>query len=109
MSGKVSRSSKEKRTKKNVDNTKTEFPVENDGGSNDSSESEEDVEDAMTCPITQEIMEDPVECADGTTYERKAIQAWLKNHDTSPLTNERLKHRRGKLLVKTFFRINFAH
>ena len=45
VSGKVSRSSKEKRTKKNVDDSKMEFPVEKDGGSNDSSESEEDVEE----------------------------------------------------------------
>ena len=25
---------------------------------------------------------------DGHTYERAAIEAWLKAHDTSPLTNE---------------------
>lgn len=39
------------------------------------------------CPITQEVMDDPVLAMDGHTYERKAIEAWLKNHNTSPKTN----------------------
>ena len=29
------------------------------------------------CPITAEIMEDPVVIADGKTYERAAIEQWL--------------------------------
>lgn len=41
----------------------------------------------MVCPITQRLVRDPVICADGTTYERKAIKAWFRKHDTSPLTN----------------------
>jgi hypothetical protein len=32
-------------------------------------------------------MRDPVICADGTTYDRAAIRAWFRSHDTSPLTN----------------------
>eukprot|EP01052_Picozoa_sp_SAG31_P000949 SAG31_NODE_30_length_32545_cov_9.378999_12_plen_468_part_00 len=38
------------------------------------------------CPITCDIMADPVICADGHSYERKAIAAWLQNHRTSPRT-----------------------
>eukprot|EP00250_Pteridium_aquilinum_P021454 c25129_g1_i1 orf=654-3227(+) len=38
--------------------------------------------------ITQEIMEDPVITADGHSYERAAIEKWLKHHDTSPKTGE---------------------
>ena len=38
------------------------------------------------CPITCEIMEDPVVAADGHTYERTAIAEWLEHHDLSPLT-----------------------
>lgn len=38
--------------------------------------------------ITQEIMEDPVITADGHSYERNAIEKWLKHHDTSPKTGE---------------------
>ena len=31
--------------------------------------------------------------ADGFTYERKAIEKWLEDHDTSPKTNEPLEHK----------------
>ena len=45
----------------------------------------------MSCPITQEIMVDPVMAADGNTYERKAIRDWFENNNTSPLTGCELK------------------
>ena len=45
------------------------------------------------CPITQEIMRDPVICADGHSYDRGAIHAWLQAHDTSPLTGSVLNHK----------------
>jgi len=48
---------------------------------------------AAMCPITQEIMEDPVVCADGHSYERSAITQWLLARDTSPCTNTPLAHR----------------
>ena len=48
---------------------------------------------AAMCPITQEIMEDPVICADGHSYERSAITQWLLVRDTSPCTNTTLSHR----------------
>jgi Mg-chelatase subunit ChlD len=39
------------------------------------------------CPITQEVMTDPVIGSDGITYERAAIEAWFAaGHSTSPLT-----------------------
>jgi hypothetical protein len=39
------------------------------------------------CPITQEVMTDPVIGSDGITYERAAIEAWFAaGHNTSPLT-----------------------
>jgi hypothetical protein len=43
--------------------------------------------DNFYCPITQEIMSDPVIGSDGITYERAAIEAWFAaGHTTSPLT-----------------------
>jgi len=48
---------------------------------------------AAICPITQEIMEDPVVCSDGHSYERAAITQWLLSRDTSPATNTSLLHR----------------
>ena len=50
-----------------------------------------DVPHEFRCPITQEVMLDPVVCADGHTYERGAIRTWLRSKSTSPKTNERLK------------------
>ena len=38
------------------------------------------------CPITTEVMQDPVFAMDGFTYEREAIAAWFRRHDTSPIT-----------------------
>ena len=40
----------------------------------------------MRCCAVQEVMADPVVCADGHTYERVAIEGWLAVHDTSPKT-----------------------
>lgn len=39
------------------------------------------------CPITLEIMENPVVICDGTSYEYKAIDTWFAEHKTSPMTN----------------------
>ncbi|CAF3608242.1 unnamed protein product [Rotaria sp. Silwood1] len=44
------------------------------------------------CPITQDIMENPVLLVeDGHSYEKSALERWLKDHNTSPLTNNQLK------------------
>ncbi len=45
------------------------------------------VPDYFRCPISHEIISDPVVAADGITYERKEIATWLTHHNTSPLTN----------------------
>jgi len=45
------------------------------------------------CPISHQIMIDPVTAADDNTYEREKIEEWLKIKDTSPLTNEKLQHK----------------
>ncbi|KAJ6410195.1 hypothetical protein OIU84_009651 [Salix udensis] len=45
------------------------------------------------CPITLEIMVDPVIVATGQTYERESIQKWLNsNHRTCPKTGQNLDH-----------------
>lgn len=35
-------------------------------------------------------MEDPVVDAEGNTYERSAIETWIQNHNTSPITRNRV-------------------
>lgn len=39
---------------------------------------------------THQVMIDPVVCEDGHSYERGALEAWLRNHDTSPMSNAHL-------------------
>ncbi len=46
--------------------------------------------DSFLCPITRETMVDPVICCDGHTYERSAIELWLRNNSRSPKTNQPL-------------------
>lgn len=46
------------------------------------------------CPISNEVMIDPVVDALGNTYEKEEIEIWLKDHDTSPLTNEKLPNKK---------------
>jgi len=43
------------------------------------------------CPITQELMKDPVIGPDGQTYERSAIISWVQKHGTSPITRLPMK------------------
>lgn len=54
-----------------------------------------------TCPISRELMNDPVVAADGETYEREHITKWLfgrspmfpDGHNTSPVTNNLLPNK----------------
>lgn len=42
------------------------------------------------CPITIAPMADPVMLGDGFCYERSAIERWLFDNDTSPMTGKTL-------------------
>ena len=44
----------------------------------------------LCCPISQELMEDPVVAADGITYERRCIAEWFYFNSGSPTTREPL-------------------
>ncbi len=45
------------------------------------------IPEEFVCPITVEMMCDPVICADGFSYERHAIEQHFRLSDKSPLTN----------------------
>ncbi|CAJ2638538.1 unnamed protein product [Trifolium pratense] len=51
------------------------------------------------CPILQDVMDDPCVAADGYTYDRKAIEKWLKENEKSPMTNMALPH---KILIPNY-------
>eukprot|EP00892_Ulva_mutabilis_P006882 jgi/Ulvmu1/4566/UM002_0294.1 len=51
------------------------------------------VPSAYRCPLTGELMLDPVRAADGFVYERSAIEQWLSlGRKVSPMTNMPLSH-----------------
>ena len=47
-----------------------------------------DLQPFLQCPISHEIMVDPVVAADGHTYEREALARWLSEKNSSPLTGQ---------------------
>ncbi|KAJ3085923.1 hypothetical protein HK102_013684, partial [Quaeritorhiza haematococci] len=53
------------------------------------SQPQQPLENTVICPITHELMTDPVLLTvDGRTYERSAIEEWIRTHGTSPVTRE---------------------
>ena len=48
------------------------------------------------CPLTLEVMKNPVVTVDGHSFEESAIKLWLQKHDTSPMTNKVLE---SKILI----------
>ncbi|XP_028991610.1 WD repeat, SAM and U-box domain-containing protein 1-like isoform X2 [Betta splendens] len=44
--------------------------------------------DEFLCPISRELMKDPVIAADGYSYERESIESWIRGRNkSSPMTN----------------------
>ena len=43
---------------------------------------------SITCPITQEVMHEPMQAPDGHTYEKTAILEWLGRNPISPQTRQ---------------------
>jgi len=61
-------------------------PVAEDDGN-------DDIPKAFQCPITREVMFDPVLDSEGNTYERAALLTWLSDHHTSPVSRQPLSQR----------------
>ena len=52
------------------------------------------IQNDALCPINLEVMEDPVVCADGHSYERAAITTWFKKNQKSPMTGKKLPNKK---------------
>lgn len=48
----------------------------------------EEAPEYLCCPITLELMNDPVICTDGYSYERKTIMQYLEKNSISPMTKQ---------------------
>lgn len=51
----------------------------------------EDDNELLLCPISQELMTDPVMTPYGHCFQRSCIEAWLGNHNTCPITGQSLR------------------
>jgi hypothetical protein len=52
---------------------------------------EDDMPESFMCPLTQEVLRDPVVDPEGNSYERSAIESWLEKNNTSPITRKPLR------------------
>ena len=52
--------------------------------------SKKDLPSNFYCPLTKRIYKDPVIDSEGNTYEREAIERWLRSQSSSPVTNNYL-------------------
>jgi hypothetical protein len=48
---------------------------------------------SFLCPISCDIMKDPVSLSDGHSYERSYIASWLVKSNLSPMTNTPLQNK----------------
>ena len=50
-----------------------------------------DIPSEYICPITQDIMKDPVFDNEGNTYDKQAVMKWLARNRTSPVSRKPLR------------------
>ncbi|KAG2443689.1 hypothetical protein HXX76_002037 [Chlamydomonas incerta] len=62
---------------------KAPTPAATNSAAGDGVDGAESAPSLFICPITQEVMEDPVVAADGHTYERKLIEKWMQRAQAS--------------------------
>ena len=64
------------------------------------------------CPITQEVMREPVIDSEGNTYEKSAILEWLKTSNKSPVTRNVISASRlvpNRVLIDSYSTNNNLH
>ena len=54
----------------------------------------QELAEEIVCPISHALPVDPVLAADGFTYDRAQIEAWLRKHNTSPVTGAEMRTKR---------------
>ena len=67
----------------------------------------EDIPDQFICPLTLDVMEDPLITREGKNFERQAIVEWLnQGNNTCPLTRQPLSL--SKLIPNTTLRMKIV-
>ena len=64
-------------------------------------------EEMLICPISQDLIKDPVLCEDGHIYEKDQIMSWWNTNKTSPITRNKISKPGSKVngsLIKFFYK-----
>ena len=67
------------------------------------------IRDSISCPITGDVMIDPVQGNDGHTYERSAIVEWLSRNPISPQTRQPMRESELKVNASIRFLCDKYH
>ena len=59
------------------------------------SKDDDNIPHLFQCPISRDVMKNPVMAEDGISYERSEIEKWFEKHNTSPVKNIVI----GKILI----------
>jgi hypothetical protein len=70
-----------------LERTRTIDSFPSNSGTNDVDDS---IPQSFRCPLTFEVMADPVLDSEGNTFERKAILKWLQKSNLSPISRQNL-------------------
>ncbi|WJX11414.1 hypothetical protein P8452_02031 [Trifolium repens] len=64
---------------------------------------EKEVSEYFLCPISLQLMKDPVTVSTGITYDRQSIEKWLfsSQNKTCPVTKQQLTHDHNDLIILT--------
>ncbi|WJX11415.1 hypothetical protein P8452_02032 [Trifolium repens] len=64
---------------------------------------EKEVSEYFLCPISLQLMKDPVTVSTGITYDRQSIEKWLfsSQNKTCPVTKQQLTHDNNDLIILT--------
>lgn len=84
-SGKIINDKKEENKENNINTNESNYMKTVTSNDSDS------FEDMISCPITCNIMNDPVITPHGISYEKKAIVDWLSKNNFCPITKKGLK------------------
>lgn len=57
------------------------------------------IPDEFICPLSNELMKDPVLIYDGTVYERSEIIKWYENNDNHPLNSKKVGKDEKKIII----------
>eukprot|EP01083_Nonionella_stella_P154080 495992_1 len=72
---------------KNITMLRTKYPLtRKDKDQSDEAKKKKQIPPKFICPITKQMMKDPVIAFDAHTYDRDAIEKYLKTHHKSPIT-----------------------